>query len=228
MQHTLTKVLAISSIASLGLFSATSAQASAFQPAQKFFNPDPLPSTIADGTWSATGIKSIPNPLLSPVDNWTVALDAYPNNEAAVFTVSRAANPFASSPNSFTTAYSITNVKLPIFGAAVAFDLVGFNSDKNGSIFKEIYADADFTTLLGTASATIMNGNATFVDAFFAPQTTVYIKDIISTSGGDLSSYTNLYTAVPEPLTMLGAAAAVGFGGIFKRNAAKKQNSDKA
>jgi hypothetical protein len=223
MKQTLTKALAISSIASLGLFSATNAQAGSFTPAQDFFNPNPLPSTIASGTWSATGIESTPNPLVE-VDDWTVTLTAYPNNLAAVLTVSRAATSFAPSPNAFTTAYSLSNVKAPINAASVALDLVGFNSIKSGSIIKEIYADAAFTTLLGTASATVTGGTATFVDATFAPQDTVYVKDIINTSGGDLSSYTNSYSSVPEPLTMLGAAAAVGFGSAFKCNAAKKQN----
>ncbi|MFN9176443.1 MAG: PEP-CTERM sorting domain-containing protein [Synechocystis sp.] len=222
MKQTLTKALAISSIASLGLFAATNAQAGSFTPAQQFFNP-PGATTITDGTWSATGQGSTPNPLVG-VNDWTVTLTAYPNNLAAVLTVSRAATAFAPSPNAFTTAYFLTNVKAPINAASVALDLVGFNSIKSGSIIKEIYADAAFTTLLGTASATVTGGTATFVDATFAPQDTVYVKDIINTSGGDLSSYTNSYSSVPEPLTMLGAAAAVGFGSAFKCNAAKKQN----
>ncbi|MFM1843478.1 MAG: hypothetical protein RLZZ490_2221 [Cyanobacteriota bacterium] len=227
MKSTLTKALAISSVVGLGLLGTTNAQATSITPAQNFFNPAGA-NTISDGTWSATGQGSTPNPLVG-VNDWTVTLTAYSNNDAAVFTVSRAATPFAPSPNSFTTLYSITNDKNPIYAAAVALDLVGFNSIKNGSIIKEVYADAEFTTLLGTASAIISGGTETTVDAFFAPQDTIYIKDIIQTSGGDLSSYTNSYASVPEPLTMLGAAAAVAFGGAFKRNSAKKQdNNDQA
>ncbi len=33
-------------------------------------------------------------------------------------------------------------------------------------------------------------------------------------------------TAVPEPLTMLGAGAAIGFGGFFKRKLAKSSNKE--
>ncbi len=34
--------------------------------------------------------------------------------------------------------------------------------------------------------------------------------------------------AVPEPLTMLGASAAIGFGAAFKRKLAQKKDSNKA
>ncbi|MEB3161199.1 MAG: PEP-CTERM sorting domain-containing protein [Synechocystis sp.] len=226
MKNALTKALAISSIAGLGLLTTTNAQATSITPAQNFFNPAGA-NTIADGTWSATGEGSTPNPLVG-INDWTATLTPYPDNMAALFTVSRAATPFAPSPNSFITTYSITNAKAPIDSATVALDLVGFNNVKNGSIVKEIYADAEFTVLLGTASTIVAGGTETTIDAFFAPQETIYVKDIIRTSGGDLSSYTNSFASVPEPLTMLGAAAAVTFGTAFKRNAAKKQNNDKA
>ena len=226
MKNALTKALAISSVAGLGLFGATNAQAASIAPAQNFFNP-PGVNTITDGTWSATGQGSTPNPLVG-INDWTVTLTAHPGNLAALFTVSRAATPFAPSPNLFTTTYSITNAKAPIDGAAVALDLVGFNNVKEGSIIKEIYADAEFTVLLGTASAIVTGGTDTTIDAFFSPRSTIYVKDIIRTSGGDLSSYTNSYASVPEPLTMLGAAAAVAFGSAFKRSSAKKQDNDQA
>lgn len=221
MKTTVTKALALSSIASVGLFSAVSADASAFQPAQEFFNPNPVSSTIADGTWSATGISSNPSPLTGPVADWTVALNAYNNNLSAIFTVSRGSDPFSPSPNSFTTSYSLTNLTAPIRAASVALDLVGLNGSKSGTIAKEIYADANFTNLLGIASVTVTGGNATFVDAFFDARNTIYVKDIVQTEGGNLSSYTNSYT-VPEPLTLFGAATAVSLGGAFKRRLKNK------
>ncbi|WP_227873496.1 PEP-CTERM sorting domain-containing protein [Aphanothece sacrum] len=47
-------------------------------------------------------------------------------------------------------------------------------------------------------------------------------------TNGFLTSYSGQTTVVPEPLTMLGAGAAFGFGSFFKRKISKTKKGDKA
>ncbi len=61
--------------------------------------------------------------------------------------------------------------------------------------------------------------------------TTVYVTDTITVSGnGFVTSVSNNFEAVPEPLTILGAMTAAGFGVGFKRKSIKagQKESQKA
>ena len=86
------------------------------------------------------------------------------------------------------------------------------------------------TVLDGTKSVdnnSSNNGNVTI--SFAGPVDQLYI-DFTQASGGTASHGIGIgnmtYQAVPEPLTLLGAATAIAFGTAFKRRSAKSNNRD--
>ncbi|MFN5515859.1 MAG: PEP-CTERM sorting domain-containing protein [Cyanobacteriota bacterium] len=219
---TLSKKL-VAGIAAIAAVAIAAPQAQAV-PAGDFFG---TPTTVTDDDWSATGIGSTPDPLILPLSDWTGDLFAVDASQA-IFTVSRGLSSIVDNTyngdGSFELRYSVTSTN-PIKGitsASLALDLVGLNPDLSATGIKEIYSDAAFTNLLGTSAVTILGGIEDSTDAIFAPTTTIWVKDIIDIDGGSLSSVTNSFEAVPEPMTLLGVSAAAAFGAAFKRRQAKK------
>jgi hypothetical protein len=77
----------------------------------------------------------------------------------------------------------------------------------------------------------IVSNNSAFLGFVVPPLNTFYVTDTITVNAnGSLTSVSNTYVAVPEPLTMLGAMTAAGFGVGFKRKLAKagKKTAEKA
>jgi hypothetical protein len=217
MQTLLSKSFVASvAVAGLGLLAAPQAQAASFADAGDFFLPGG-PITIEDGLWKASGENSAPLGLFAPLNDWTVSIIS-PTASTVDLTVSRGIAGVVLPPATFQTWYQLESVN-PIVQAFASWDLNGAGA--TGTLTKEIYSDAFFTNLVGTATVTTVNGNTISTGATFAGLNTLYIKDIINTQSGNLSSYTNSY-AVPEPLTMLGASAAIAFGAAFKRRNANK------
>lgn len=197
------------------------------EPAGDFFG---TPTTVTDDNWAATGFTSIPDPLILPLSDWTADLFTV-GSAQSILTVSRGLSAIVDNTyngdGSFELWYSVTSANVPgnsggITSASLALDLVGLNPDLSATGIKEIYSDAGFTNLLGSSTVTILGGVEDSTDAFFSPTTTIWVKDIIDINGGSLSSVTNSFEAIPEPMTMLGASAAVAIGAAFKRRQAKK------
>jgi hypothetical protein len=72
---------------------------------------------------------------------------------------------------------------------------------------------------------TSINDGASTPDFLGLGGTKLYVIDTVTRTGtGNFNSFTNTYTQVPEPLTILGTGLALGFGGLFKSKSSKKQS----
>ncbi|ACK71136.1 hypothetical protein PCC7424_2724 [Gloeothece citriformis PCC 7424] len=60
--------------------------------------------------------------------------------------------------------------------------------------------------------------------ANFVGLNTNQVLGLASSPNGILTPYSATFEAVPEPMTMLGVGTALGFGALFKRKNAKKEN----
>jgi len=177
--------------------------------------------SVTSNGWTATGIGA--SPFSEPYRSWDVNLDAL--GDSVLLTVSRGNQNTVDAPASILLRYSLTGPAL-LESAVASLDFS--SADRAGSITKQIFSDAGFTNLIGTASVTVIPpDDTTTVNANFQGLNTLYIQDSINTTAGSLSSYTNGYQKeVPEPITMLGAGAAIAFGASFKHRKNKNLQND--
>lgn len=172
--------------------------------------------TITSGDSSATGLGLGFNP--SSIAQYTVDIEKASAN-LTNFTLGRGGRPsIRPGQTPVTIRYSLTTAK--------AVKRASFNADTTGNVVgltgsKSIYADPAFSVLLGAIDVNTLSlesiGNVNNL-------TTLYIVDTLSFTGAAtarFNGYSNSFV-VPEPMTMLGASAAVAFGAAFKRRQAKK------
>jgi len=122
-----------------------------------------------------------------------------------------AANTNAATAGTYDLSYTVTST-LPI-------DSISLNQNAFSTIsVKKVSTTPNGPNIPGfplTSSGTGVTGSV-------AGFTTLYVTDTITvSSGGFVTSVTNTFAAVPEPLTILGAMTAAGFGVGFKRKLAK-------
>ena len=123
---------------------------------------------------------------------------------------------------SYNITYKVTKTGLPIGGVYVNQNAINASSLKSISLTP---GGADI------AGFPIVSNDSAYLGFIVPPLNEFYVTDTITVNaGGSLTSVSNTYEAVPEPLTMLGAMTAAGFGVGFKRKLAKagKKNSEKA
>ena len=179
---------------------------------------------VFQGDFTATG--NFPYTPVAPLADWRVTINAIGESDA-VFTVGRGTSaPLDTSNSPLMLAYYLTNTSGSSFRtASIAIDLldvVGSATDLLdgvGSVTKTVFGvfeDGSMTVLpIGVATL----GRATSLEGEFS---TIFVVDEVSFESGSLSSVTNGFSAVPEPMTILGASAAVAFGAAFKRRKANK------
>jgi len=126
-------------------------------------------------------------------------------------------------PGSYEITYKVTKTGDPIGGV-----YVNQNAFKTSSL-KSISLTPGGSDIAGFP---IVSNDSAYLGFIVPPLSEFYVTDTITINPPDgfLTSVSNTYVAVPEPLTMLGAMTAAGFGVSFKRKLAKagKKNSEKA
>jgi hypothetical protein len=132
-----------------------------------------------------------------------------------------ATNATAVTAGSYDLSYTVTST--------VPINSISVNQSASSTItVKNVSATPGGTNIPGFPITTT---DSTVAGSVVPNLTTVYVKDSITvTSNGFVTSVTNIFTAVPEPLTILGAMTAAGFGVGFKRKLAKagQEESKKA
>ena len=119
------------------------------------------------------------------------------------------ANTAINIPGTYTVSYTVNARQGWAFeNALLSLNISGVGTP--GSTSTKMIYDTEGGTLLGSA------GLNTLIE--FDKQSSLFVVDTINLGSGEtLFSYTNRFEAVPEPLTMLGASAAIAFGAAFKR-----------
>ena len=223
MQTLLTKALATSvAVAGLGLLAAPQAKALSFDQAT-------LPAFFGGGTLSTTGFtatgfsSTIPAVVSGPFSNVTLQQGSDAIVSLVVNLSPAAQAPLITLPTTFSYSYTLNSL-------TQAFTLASANLNPSQAsttvalLTKEIYDfnPANGGTLLATATfdqnGTIGTSNPV---VFSSGLTSLFIVDTLQLTAGGVASLTNTYQ-VPEPLTMLGASAAIAFGAAFKRRNANK------
>jgi hypothetical protein len=124
---------------------------------------------------------------------------------------------------SYDITYKVTTTGEPMGGV-----YVNQNAFKSNS-FKSISLTPGGAVIAGFP---INSDDSAFLGFIVPPLSEFYVTDTITINPPDgfVTSVSNTYVAVPEPLTMLGAMTAAGFGVGFKRKLAKaeKVKSEKA
>jgi hypothetical protein len=124
---------------------------------------------------------------------------------------------------SYQITYKVTKTGEPIGGVRVNQNAVDTSSLKSISLTPGGPNITNFP---------IVSNNSAFLGFVVPPLNEFYVTDVITIipPTGYLTSVSNTYEAVPEPLTILGAMTAAGFGVGFKRKLAKaeKVKSEKA
>ena len=136
--------------------------------------------------------------------------------------LSVATGPVTVGAGSYNITYKVTKTGEPIGGVYVNQNAINASSLKSISLTP---GGADI------AGFPIVSNDSAYLGFIVPPLNTFYVTDTITVNAnGSLTSVSNTYVAVPEPLTMLGAMTAAGFGVGFKRKLAKagKKNSEKA
>jgi hypothetical protein len=136
--------------------------------------------------------------------------------------LSVATGPLTVGAGSYNITYKVTKTGLPIGGVYVNQNAINASSLKSISLTP---GGADI------AGFPIVSNDSAYLGFIVPPLNEFYVTDVITVNAdGSLTSVSNTYQAVPEPLTMLGAMTAAGFGVGFKRKLAKagKKNSEKA
>jgi hypothetical protein len=83
------------------------------------------------------------------------------------------------------------------------------------------------TLTTGFNGTTLVSLNGGEIESPLAPATSVEVRNsYVRTGGGRISSFSNSFEQVPEPLTILGTGLALGFGGLFKSKSSKKQSAE--
>lgn len=119
---------------------------------------------------------------------------------------------------SYNISYKITSTH-PITEIILKQDADVTSTTKNVSLTQGGPNVAGFPLNVTSPNAVVMAG--------VSGSTSFYVMDTIEVGdNGFVNSVTNTFVAVPEPLTMLGAMTAVGFGVGFKRKLAKVSKSD--
>lgn len=136
--------------------------------------------------------------------------------------LSVATGPVTVGAGSYNITYKVTKTGLPIGGVYVNQNAINASSLKSISLTP---GGADI------AGFPIVSNDSAYLGFIVPPLNEFYVTDTITVNaGGSLTSVSNTYEAVPEPLTMLGAMTAAGFGVGFKRKLAKagKKTAEKA
>ena len=136
--------------------------------------------------------------------------------------LSVATGPVTVGAGSYNITYKVTKTGLPIGGVYVNQNAINASSLKSISLTP---GGADI------AGFPIVSNDSAYLGFIVPPLNEFYVTDTITVNaGGSLTSVSNTYQAVPEPLTMLGAMTAAGFGVGFKRKLAKagKKTAEKA
>lgn len=153
---------------------------------------------------------------VAPLADWRVTIDAMGPSDA-IFTVGRGLSaPLETSNSPLLLSYYLTNTDGVAFrNASIAIDLVNGVGSATKTVYG-VFEGGNMTVLpIGVASL----GSAASLNGEFS---TIFVVDQVSFESGSLSSVTNSFSAVPEPMTILGASAAVAFGAAFKRRKANK------
>jgi hypothetical protein len=169
---------------------------------------------VFQGNFTATG--NFPYIPLAPLADWRVTIDAISDSDA-IFTVGRGTSaPLDTSNSPLLFAYYLTNTSGASFrNASIAIDLINGVGSATKTVFG-VFQGGSMTDLpIGVATL----GSAITLGGEFS---TIFVVDQVSFESGSLSSVTNSFSAVPEPMTILGASAAVAFGAAFKRRKANK------
>jgi hypothetical protein len=136
--------------------------------------------------------------------------------------LSVATGPVTVGAGSYNITYKVTKTGLPIGGVYVNQNAINASSLKSISLTP---GGADI------AGFPIVSNDSAYLGFIVPPLNEFYVTDVITVNAnGSLTSVSNTYQAVPEPLTMLGAMTAAGFGVSFKRKLAKagKAKAEKA
>jgi len=143
-----------------------------------------------------------------------------PEPKGLQFTI--ATGPVTVGKGSYNITYKVTKTGLPIGGVYVNQNAINTSSRKSISLTA---GGSDITGF------PIVSNDSAYLGFIVPPLNEFYVTDVITVGDlGSLTSVSNTYQAVPEPLTMLGAMTAAGFGVGFKRKLAKaeKVKSEKA
>ncbi|MFM7440637.1 MAG: PEP-CTERM sorting domain-containing protein [Snowella sp.] len=136
--------------------------------------------------------------------------------------LSVATGPVTVGAGSYNITYKVTTTGLPMGGVYVNQNAINASSLKSISLTP---GGADI------AGFPIISNDSAYLGFIVPPLNEFYVTDVITVNAnGSLTSVSNTYEAVPEPLTMLGAMTAAGFGVGFKRKLAKagKAKAEKA
>ncbi len=127
---------------------------------------------------------------------------------------------------------SANNVTLTGSGTAgtgfdIQFNWAGSGGPNGTARFNN--TDTNIFTITSASGLSVQDFNYRTTNNYYGA---VHVAGINSNQSGALASATPTYVAspaaVPEPLTILGAATAAGFGASFKRRLAKAKGSKKA
>jgi hypothetical protein len=209
MQSLLNKALFASvTLAGFGLMAAPQAQAATFDTLtfDAFF----AGGTLTTNNFSATGVSST---VSRPASN--VFLEEFSSVSAAL----AASTAPTLEIGTWTMAYNFTSLNGT--GIATSSFIASPAGTTNATLEKYIYTDSTKSTLLGIASTTQNNQTSDTTPLIFGPLTNFYVEDVVTISNGGIAGISNSYD-VPEPLTMLGASAAIALGAAFKRRQANK------
>jgi hypothetical protein len=103
------------------------------------------------------------------------------------------------------------------------------NANSGGGIQRFNNTDTNMFTITSASGVSVQDFNYLTPNNRYAG---IHVAGINSNQSGALASATPSYVAsaaaVPEPLTILGAATAAGFGAAFKRRLAKIKDNQKA
>ena len=134
-----------------------------------------------------------------------------PEPKGLQFTIAN--GPVTVGAGSYNITYKVTKTGLPIGGVFVNQNAINASSLKSISLTP---GGADI------AGFPVVSTDSAFLGFIVPPLNEFYVTDVITVNAnGSLTSVSNTYQAVPEPLTMLGAMTAAGFGVSFKRKLAK-------
>ncbi len=136
--------------------------------------------------------------------------------------LSVATGPVTVGAGSYNITYKVTKTGEPIGGVTV-----NQNAELTSSL-KSISLTPGGADIAGFP---IVSNDSAYLGFIVPPLNEFYVTDTITVNAnGSLTSVSNTYQAVPEPLTMLGAMTAAGFGIGFKRRIAKagKAKAEKA
>ena len=118
---------------------------------------------------------------------------------------------------SYNITYKVTKTGDPVGGV-----FVNQNAFKSSSL-KSISLTPGGADIAGFP---IVSNDSAYLGFIVPPLNEFYVTDVITVNAnGSLTSVSNTYEAVPEPLTMLGAMTAAGFGVGFKRRLAKAEKA---